>query len=289
MSKEVLVGEKRIGDGNPCYIIGEIGINHNGSVELAKELIKMATDTGADAVKFQKRTVEVVYTEEELNRVRESVFGSTNRDLKLGLELGLQQYREIDRFAKEQGIVWFASPWDEASVDFLEEFNVPAYKIASASLTDHNLLRYIRSTGKPIILSTGMSTMREVDDAVNVLGDDQLILLHCVSTYPSEDEELNLAVINILKERFNIPVGYSGHEKGVVLSVASAVMGANLIERHITMDRSLWGSDQAASLEPKGFEIMIRDIRRFEKARGDGIKQVLDSELPIRAKLRRKG
>lgn len=289
MSKKVLIGDKLIGDGHPCFIVGEIGINHNGSVDIAKGLIDVAANVGADAVKFQKRTVKVVYTKEELDRPRESVFGTTNRDLKVGLELGLGQYRKIDRYARKRGIIWFASPWDEASVDFLEKFNVPAYKVASASLTDHNLLKYIKATGKPIILSTGMSTMREIDKAVEVLGDNRLILLHCVSTYPSEDKELNLAVINTLKERFGVPVGYSGHEKGVVLSVVSAVMGANLVERHITLDRSMWGSDQSASLEPKGFEILVRDVRRLKLAKGDGVKKVFDSELPVKAKLRRKG
>lgn len=289
MAKEVLIGDRAVGEGQPCYIIGEIGINHNGSVDIAKKLIDLATDTQADAVKFQKRTVEIVYSQEELDRLRESPFGTTNRDLKMALELGLEQYREIDQYAREKGIVWFASPWDEDSVDFLEEFNVPVYKVASASLTDHGLLRYIRATGKPVILSTGMSTMAEIEAAVKILDEDKLILLHCLSTYPSVDSEINLAVINTLRDTFNVPVGYSGHEHGVSLSVASVVMGASVVERHISLDRTMWGSDQAASLEPRGFELLVRDIRRFEVARGDGVKSVLDSEVPIRTKLRRKG
>lgn len=289
MAKEVWLGNRAVGDRHPAYIIGEIGINHNGSIEIAQKLIDAAAESGADAVKFQKRTVDVVYSQEELDRLRESPFGTTNRDLKVALELGLEQYREIDRYAKEKGIVWFASPWDEESVDFLEEFNVLAYKIASASLTDHGLLEHIRATGKPIILSTGMSTIEEIEAAVKVLDEDKLILLHCLSTYPSVDEEINLAVIQTLKEHFGLPVGYSGHEHGVVLSVASVVMGACIVERHITLDRSMWGSDQSASLEPKGFEILVRDIRRFERSRGDGVKRVLPSEIPIKNKLRRKG
>lgn len=289
MAKEVLIGNRAVGDQYPAYVIGEIGINHNGSVDIAKKLIDTAVGAGADAVKFQKRTVEVVYTAEELDRLRETPFGTTNRELKNALELGLEQYRDIDRYAQQQGIVWFASPWDEASVDFLEEFNVPVYKIASASLTDHELLKHVRATGKPVILSTGMSTMEEIEAAVRVLDEDKLILMHCLSTYPSVDEEINLALIQTLKNRFGLPVGYSGHEHGVVLSVASVVLGACMVERHITLDRSMWGSDQAASLEPKGLELLVRDIRRYERSRGDGVKRVLPSEVPVRAKLRRKG
>ncbi|MSU55746.1 MAG: N-acetylneuraminate synthase [Candidatus Taylorbacteria bacterium] len=283
------IGGKKVGHGNPCFIVGEIGINHNGSVEMAKKLIDVAKEAGCDAVKFQKRTIDIVYTQEELAKPRENPFGPTNGHLKRGLEFGEKEYAEIDRYAKEKGLLWFASPWDEQSVDFLEQFNPPCYKIASASLTDDGLLRHIRAKGRPVIASTGMSTMEEVAHAVSVLGEKDLVLLHTVSTYPANDEDLNLGVISVLRSAFpSVPVGYSGHEKGVSPSVMAAVLGANMVERHITLDRTLWGSDQAASLEPKGLELMVRDIRTWEVSRGDGVKRVLPAEEPIKKKLRRK-
>ena len=287
MTNPVKIGDRLVGDGQPCYVVAEIGINHNGDLGLAKKLIDAASFTGCDAVKFQKRTIDVVYTPEELARPRENPFGTTNGDLKYGLEFGAEEYAEIDRYCQDKGMMWYASAWDEASVDFLEQFNPPCYKIASASLTDDNLLRHHRQYGRPIIVSTGMSSIEEIDHAVEVLGTDDLILLHCTSTYPSKVEELDLKVMLTLKERYGVPVGYSGHEVGLAPSVAAATMGACMIERHITLDRAMWGSDQAASVEPQGFARMIKDIRAIETAMGDGVKRVWPSEVPIREKLRR--
>lgn len=286
--KRIKIGEKIIGNGMPCFIIGEIGINHNGDVELAKKIINAASVAGFDAVKFQKRTVDVVYSEEELLRPRESPFGNTNGDLKRGLEFNEEQYKIIDEYCKKQGIIWFASCWDENSVDFIEKFNPPCYKIASASLTDDDLLKYHKKTGRPIIISTGMSTTEEVEHAVKILGEDNLAILHCTSTYPSKPEELNLKVIQELDKKYNVPIGYSGHEVGLSTTLAAVAMGACIVERHITLDRAMWGSDQAASLEINGMMRLVRDIRVIEKAIGDGIKKVYESELPIKDKLRRK-
>jgi N-acetylneuraminate synthase len=285
----VKIGKALTGDGQPCYVIAEIGINHNGDIALAKRLISVAVAAGCDAVKFQKRTVNVVYTPEELAKPRESPFGETNGDLKRGLEFGEDDYREIDRYCKDVNIAWFASCWDEASVDLIDRLEVPCYKIASASLTDDNLLRHTRAKGKPIILSTGMSTIEQIDHAVEVLGKRDLVLMHTTSTYPSAYGELNLKAIYTLKERYGVPIGYSGHETGIPTSVAAAVMGACMVERHITLDRAGWGSDQAASLEPNGINRLVRDIRLCETSMGDGVKKVFDSEKPIISKLRRVG
>jgi N-acetylneuraminate synthase len=270
-------------------VIAEIGINHNGSVDLAKRLISVAVAAGCDAVKFQKRTVDVVYSPEELARPRESPFGETNGDLKYGLEFGVDEYREIDRYCKAVNIPWFASCWDEASVDFISAFDVPCFKIASASLTDDALLRKTRAAGKPIILSTGMSTTEEVDHAIAVLGTQDLIVLHACSTYPADYEELNLLAIRTMHERYGLPVGYSGHETGIATSVASVVLGACCVERHISLDRAMWGSDQAASLEPNGISRLVRDIRLVERSMGDGVKRVFEREYPVMKKLRRVG
>jgi N-acetylneuraminate synthase len=285
----VKLGNRLVGDGRPCFIIAEIGINHNGDVDHAKRLISVAVAAGCDAVKFQKRTVEVVYTADELNKPRENPFGHTNRDLKYGLEFEQEEYEEIDHFCRTLKMPWFASPWDEASVDFLEQFHPPAHKIASASLTDDHLLRHIRRTGKPIILSTGMSTYDEIDHAVGILGKDDLILMHATSTYPADYTELNLRAIPTMAARYGIPIGYSGHETGIPSSVCAAALGACCVERHITMDRAQWGSDQAASLEPNGINRLVRDIRLWEQSQGDGIKRVYERELPIIKKLRRVG
>lgn len=287
MRKIVNIANKTIGDDFPCFITAEIGINHNGNINLAKKLIDLAVTTGCDAVKFQKRTVDVVYSKEELAKERESVFGKTNGDLKRGLEFGLEQYKEIDKYCKEKGIIWYASCWDKASVDFIEQFNPPCYKIASASLTDDELLKYTRSKGKPIFLATGMSTLEQIKHAVEVLGEDDLILYHCTSTYPTVNEEINLRVITKLRELYSCPVGFSGHEKGILPTILSAMLGANAVERHITIDRTLWGSDQAASLEYNGLFRVVRDIRQIKTVLGDGEKRVYSSELPIIDKLRR--
>ena len=286
--KKVKIGNRWVGKGELPFIVAEIGINHNGDLNLAKKLIDMAVFAGCDAVKFQKRTIELVYTPEELAKERESPFGTTNGDLKRGLEFGEKEYQEIDRYCKERGIIWFASPWDVRSVDFLEKFNVPCYKIASACLTDDELLKYVKSKGKPIILSTGMSTEEEIKRAVKILGEKNLVVLHCTSTYPSKLEELNLKVINWLKKEFNCPVGYSGHETGIVEPVMAVVLGACVVEKHITLDRAMWGSDHAASLEPNGLNRLVRDIRNLPVCLGNGEKRVYDSEIPIIQKLRKK-
>lgn len=285
----VKIGDRAIGPDQPCFIIAEIGINHNGNIDLAKRLISVAVAAGCDAVKFQKRTVEVVYTQEELAKPRENPFGPTNGDLKYGLEFEEEEYEELDAFCKSVKMTWFASPWDENSVDFLERFNVPIYKTASASLTDDHLLRHIRKTGKPIIASTGMSTYAEIDHAVGVLGKDDLILMHTTSTYPANYDELNLRAIPTMAERYGVPIGYSGHETGIPTSVCAAALGACTVERHITMDRAMWGSDQAASLEPNGITRLVRDIRLWEQSKGDGVKRVYEREIPIIKKLRRVG
>lgn len=288
-SNKVTIGNQEVGAGQKCYLIGEIGINHNGDTKIAKQLIDLASEYGFSAVKFQKRTLEVVYTREELAFPRESKFGITNGDLKHGLELGQEEFAEIDAHCKEKGIDWFASPWDEASVDFLEQYSPPCYKVASASLTDAGLLERIREKGRPVILSTGMSTLEEIDKAVELLGDGPLVLLHTTSTYPSKDNELNLSVIPNLRERYGLPVGYSGHEVGVIPSVMAFVAyDACIIERHITLDRAMWGSDQAASLEPRGMELLSSYLRTWGIVKGDGEKRLMDSEVPILKKLRRK-
>lgn len=285
--KEIKIGNVIVGDNHPCYIVAEIGINHNGDIDIAKKLIDVAVDAGCNAVKFQKRTIDVVYTKEELAKPRENPFGETNGDLKYGLEFEQEQYDQIDLYCKEKGIAWYVSPWDENAVDFAEQYNPPCHKIASASLTDDELLKYVRSKSRPIILSTGMTTLEQVDHAVDVLGKDDLILLHACSTYPAYYEELNLRVIPMMKQRYGIPVGYSGHETGLPSSSAAVAMGACMMERHITLDRSMWGSDQAASLEPNGISRLVRDIRLVETAMGDGIKRVIEREVPIMKKLRR--
>jgi N-acetylneuraminate synthase len=287
---EVKIHNIPVGDGRPCFIVGEIGINHNGDIELAKKLIDVAEAAGCNAVKFQKRTVEVVYSPEELSKPRESPFGTTNGDVKHALELGQEEYKEIDRYCREQEILWFASCWDEQSVDFIDRFDVPCYKIASPSLTDDGLLRYTRSKAgpRPILLSTGMSTIEQIDHAVDVLGKENLVVLHACSTYPAYSEELNLKVILKLRERYGVPVGYSGHESGLASTVAAVALGACTVERHITLDRSMWGTDHAASLEPTGITRLVRDIRLIEKSMGDGVKRVIEREFPVIKKLRRK-
>src|SRR3954468_13732477 len=285
----VKVGNRLIGDDQPCFIIAEIGINHNGDIDLAKRLISVAVAAGCDAVKFQKRTVEVVYSAEELAKPRENPFGATNGDLKRGLEFGRDAYQHIDRYCREKKVAWFASCWDEASVDFMEQFNPPAYKIASASLTDDNLLRHHRATKRPMIVSVGMSTLAQVDHAVEVLGTQDLVILHTTSAYPAKIADLNLRMIPVLRERYGVPIGYSGHEVGLATSYAAVALGAAMIERHITLDRAMWGSDQAASVEPQGLMKLVRDTRTIESGLGDGVKKVTDDEIPIMKKLRRVG
>jgi len=284
----IILGNKKVGYNQRVYLIGEIGINHNGSIENALKLIRIAKDSGFDAVKFQKRTPEICVPEEQKNVLRETPWGTmTYIKYKHKIEFNEIEYREIDSFCKEIGIDWFASVWDQNSVDFIENFNPICYKIASASLTDHDLLNHIKSKKRPIILSTGMSTIDQIDTAINILQNSELLIAHSTSAYPCKYEELNLNMIKTLKERYKgIPVGYSGHEKGISTSVSAVAIGACHIERHITLNRTMWGTDHAASLEKRGMELLCRDIRNLELALGDGIKKVYDSEKPIIEKLR---
>lgn len=268
------------------YVIAEIGINHNGSLETAQRLIDVARACGADAVKFQKRTVETVYSAEELARPRESVFGATNGDLKRGLEFSFDQYMEVDRYCKEVGIAWSGSAWDVASVHFLASFGVPWMKVPSALITDHALLRAYGNTGIPIWMSTGMSTQEDVDAAVRVC--DPGVLLHCHSAYPSPIEEVNLEYLRGMRRLFpHATIGYSSHTVSPWPCLMAVCLGAEVVEAHLTLDRAMWGSDQAASLEPAAFGKLVEEIRTFERAKGDGIKRVWPSEEAARAKLRK--
>jgi N-acetylneuraminate synthase len=273
--------------GSRTFVIAEIGINHNGDLGLAKKMIAAAKEAGCDAVKFQKRTVEVVYTAEDLAKPRENPFGPTNGDLKRGLEFGQDQYAEIDSCCKEHDLVWFASPWDEASVDFLESFDVPCHKIAAACLTDAGLLRKVKATGKPVLLSTGMSEAAEIDKAVKILRTDNLLLFHCVSLYPAPPAKINLRAMRTLAERYGAPVGYSGHELDTVIGAAAVALGAVAAERHFTLDRAMWGSDHKASIEPAEMEEFIRNIRLVERALGTPELRCLPEETPVKEKLRR--
>ena len=288
MTKTIAIGTNKIGDGHPVYVIAEIGLNHNGSVDIAKQLIDVAVEAGAQAVKFQKRTPEISTPEHMKATPRETPWGTmTYLEYRYRVEFEQEQYSEIDRYCKSVGVDWFASPWDEPSVDFLESMNVVAYKIASASVTDLGMLKKIKDTGKPVILSTGMSTIEQIDKAVETLGKDNLSLMHATSTYPLPPEEANIRMITTLKERYGVPVGYSGHETGLQISIAAVALGAVSVERHITMDRAMWGSDHGASLEPKGFVSLVRDIRILEQAMGDGVKRIYPGELAPLSKLRR--
>lgn len=287
----VFIGGQPIGTGHPVYVIAEIGLNHNGDIELAKRLIDVAADAGAQAVKFQKRTPAISTPEHMKSVMRETPWGEmTYLDYRYRVEFDREQYIEIGDYATVRGLAWFASPWDEPSVDFLEGINVVAYKVASASVTDLGLLRAMAATGKPVVLSTGMSTLEQIDRAVETLGTDNLILLHATSTYPLPAEEANLRMIPALRERYaDVPVGYSGHETGLQISLAAVALGAVAVERHITLDRAMWGSDHAASLEPTGLEHLVRDIRVIEEAMGDGVKRIFPGEEAPLLKLRRIG
>ena len=288
MSRAIKIGDRTVGDGQPIYVVAEIGINHNGQLEIAKQLIDAAKVAGCDAVKFQKRTPEKCVPPDQAGLLRETPWGLiTYMDYRRRMEFADPEYQEIDSYCRERQITWFASVWDEESVDFLESFALPCYKIPSAALTDHALLRRAQATSRPLILSTGMSTMEQIRAAVGILDTDNLLLTHCTSTYPCKADELNLRMIETLKREFACPVGYSGHEVGLQVTCAAAVLGACYIERHITLDRAMWGSDQAASVEPGGFIRLVRDIRVIQKGLGDGVKRVYDSEKPIMNRLRR--
>jgi N-acetylneuraminate synthase len=285
----VKIGNKLVGDGQPVFIIAEIGINHNGSLDIAKKIIDGAVHAGCDAVKFQKRTPEICVPKDQWNIERETPWGRmTYLEYRYKVEFTKEDYAEIDRYCKAKGILWFASCWDEPSVDFMEQFNPPCYKAASASLTDIELLKKKKATGRPLIISTGMSTMEEIETAVEAVGTDNLLIAHATSTYPCPPEELNLRMIQTLKAKYPMcPIGYSGHETGLATTWAAVALGATFVERHITLDRAMWGTDQAASVEIGGLERLVANIRDIEKAMGDGIKRVYDSELGPRKKLRR--
>lgn len=288
MAREVKIGSRWVGDGHPASIVAEIGVNHNGSVQIAKDLIKQAHHAGVDAVKFQKRTPELCVPRDQWEIMRETPWGYISYiEYRRKMEFQHEEYAEIDRYCKELGIPWFASVWDEPSVEFLESYQPICYKVPSASLTDHNLLRVLRETGRPVILSTGMSTMEQIRAAVSQLEMDRLVICHATSTYPCDPHELNLHVIEKLREEFSCPIGYSGHEVGLITSVVAVALGACMVERHITLDRAMWGSDQAASVEPQGFERLVKYIRVTEQSLGDGEKRVYDSELPSLRRLRR--
>jgi N-acetylneuraminate synthase len=288
MKRKIQIGNKPVGDGHPTYIIAEIGINHNGSVDTAKELIKAASDAGVDAVKFQKRTPELCVPEHQKSLMRDTPWGYISYlDYRHKVEFGQDAYQEIDDYCKALGIDWLASAWDTQSLAFIEAFDPPAHKIPSALLTDHELLRAIKATGKPAILSTGMSTMEEISKAVEILDIDNLLICHTTSSYPCPPDELNLRMIQTLKDNFSCPIGYSGHEVGLVTSVIAVGLGACLVERHVTLDRAMWGSDQAASVEPQGVRTLVKYIRVTEKALGDGQKKVYESEQSTLKKLRK--
>lgn len=283
------IGDRPVGPGHPVFVVGEIGINHNGELDDALALVDIAADAGCDAVKFQKRTPELCVPRDQWDIERDTPWGRmTYLAYRHRVEFGHADYREINRRCRSRGIAWFASPWDTKSVDALEAQDPPAHKIASACLTDDDLLRRVRATQRTVVLSTGMSTLEQIRHAVDVLGRERLIICHTTSTYPAAPEELNLRMLHTLESEFpDVPIGYSGHEIGLQTSVAAVALGACLVERHITLDRARWGSDQAASVEPVGLQRLVRDIRIVEVALGDGVKRVYDSELPSLRKLRR--
>jgi len=288
MKREINLGDRLVGDGHPTYIVAEVGINHNGSVQSAKDLIKAAVEAGVDAVKFQKRTPEICVPDHQKDQMRDTPWGYISYlEYRYKVEFNRAEYEEIDAYCKTMGIDWLASAWDGPSLEFMEAFSPPAHKVPSALLTDHQLLRAIKKTGRPVILSTGMSTMVEIAEAVALLDTDNLLICHTTSSYPCPPEELNLKMIKTLKEKFSCPIGYSGHEVGLVPSALAVAMGASLVERHVTLDRAMWGSDQAASVEPHGVRTLVKYIRVTEKAMGDGKKQVYESEQSSLKKLRR--
>jgi N-acetylneuraminate synthase len=288
MPRTIQIGDRVVGDGQPVYIAAEIGINHNGDLAIAQRLIDVAAQTGCDAVKFQKRTPELCVPLDQRDVVRSTPWGEmTYFEYRERMEFGPAQFGAIDEHCRAVGVAWFASPWDEESVDFLEQFDPPAHKIASATLTDLALVKRVASTGRTVVLSTGMSSLDQVDRAIEILGTDRLLLTHCTSSYPCPPEELNLRMIETLRERYDCPIGYSGHEVGLSTTVAAVALGACYVERHVTLDRAMWGSDQAASVEPEGVARLVKYIRVTEAALGDGTKRIYDNERPLMARLRR--
>jgi len=288
VAQTIQIGDRTVGDGHPTYIIAEIGINHNGSVQVAKDLIKSASDAGVDAVKFQKRTPEICVPDHQKGQMRDTPWGYISYlEYRYKVEFDQAAYEEIDAYCRKLGIDWLASSWDLPSLAFIDAFNPPAHKVPSALLTDHELLRALHETGKPVILSTGMSTMEEIHQAVDILGLENLLICHTTSSYPCPPDELNLKMIQTLKDNFDCPIGYSGHEVGLVQSALAVALGACLVERHVTLDRAMWGSDQAASVEPQGVRTLVKYIRVTEKSLGDGKKKVYKSEQSSLEKLRR--
>lgn len=287
--REVKVGSRFIGDGHPVFVVGEIGINHNGDVGIAKKIIAGAKHAGCDAVKFQKRTPEICTPKDQWNIERDTPWGRmTYIDYRHKVEFGENEYSEIDKYCKEIGMIWFSSCWDEDAVDFIEKFNPPLYKTASAALTDFSLLEKHKKLNKPLMMSTGMSTIEQIEKAISFMDKNNLMIAHATSAYPCKNEELNLRMIETLKQKYpDIPIGYSGHEVGLAPTWAAVALGACFVERHITLDRAMWGTDQAASVEIGGMERLVSSIRDIEKSLGDGVKKVYDSELGQIKKLRR--
>lgn len=286
----VPMGDRRVGPGEPVYVIAEIGINHNGDLDVARRLIDAAAAAGCDAVKFQKRTPELCVPEDQWEIERDTPWGRiTYLDYRHRMEFDRDGYAAIDTHCRAAGIDWFASAWDEPSVDFLAAFDPPAFKVASASLTDDDLLRHTAAVGVPVIASTGMSTMDQIEHAMGSLPLDRTLLAHATSAYPCNVDELNLRMVATLAQRFPVPIGYSGHETGLATTIAAVALGATFVERHITLDRAMWGTDQSGSVEPGGFAKLVEDIRKLERALGDGVKRVYESELAPMAKLRRRG
>ena len=286
--KTIKIGGKEIGSGRPVFIVAEIGLNHNGDIDIAKKLIDVAVLSGCDAVKFQKRTPELCVPEEYKNVKRETPWGvMTYLEYRKRVEFGSGEYNQIDAYCREKGIIWFASPWDLPSIEFLKDYALPVYKVPSALLTHKEYLLKLKNIGSPIMLSSGMSDVELVKKAVSFIGEDDIILMHATSTYPAKTEEINLRVLQTYMKMFSCPIGYSGHEVGLQITLAAVAIGANAIERHITLDRSMWGSDQAASVEPIGLMKLVRDIRIIENALGDGVKRILPSEEEVMKRLRK--
>ena len=285
--KNIRIGNRILGEDQPAFIIAEIGINHNGDLDTALRLVDVAASAGCDAVKFQKRTPELCVPEDQQGVMRDTPWGRISYlDYRRRVEFGEEEYAAIDCHCRQKGILWFASCWDIPSADFIQQFDPPAYKIASATLTDHALVRHINKKFRPVILSTGMSTMEEIRESVSLIPKDRLVVAHSTSSYACSNEELNLRMIRTLKQELKCLVGYSGHEDDILPSCLAVSLGAVLVERHITLDREMWGTDHRASLVPEDLHRLVADIRQSEEALGDGVKRVYETELPSMAKLR---